>query len=182
MATKIIQDTSIPRIAPSPGVATTSVPIALKTGYLRITIGSTSSTSSPDGYIAIGTNPVATQDNYHISSYGVEIIKETLRRQVITGITTGTTTVLTFDNNSGNPFLDTDYITIEGSPTVGINTTHKPILSSSNSSVTIDFDSSSIANPNITGAIAARSVKVSCLTYESDVFFNIAEVVTLVSE
>lgn len=180
MATKIIQDTNIPRIIPSPGVASTSVPIALKTGYLRITIGS--STGNANGHISIGTNPVANVNNYHIQSYGSEIIKETLRRQVIAGITTGTTTTLFFGENNGNPFLNTDYVTIEGSPTVGLNTTHKAILSATDSSVTIDFNSSSITSPNLTGATASRSVKVSCFTNDADVFFNISEVVTLVSE
>lgn len=180
MSTKIIQDTQIPRLAPSIGVASTSVPIALKTGYLRVTIGST--TGSSGGYIAIGTDPVATQDNYHITSYSVDIIKETMKRQVIAGITTGTTTKLTFAENAGNPFVASDYITIEGSPTVGLNTTHKSIVSLNDSSITINFNSSSITSPNILGATVARSVKVSCLTYEPDTFFNIAEVVTLVSE
>jgi hypothetical protein len=180
MSTKIIQDRSIPRLAPAVGVAATSVPIALSTGYLRVTIGST--TSSSGGYIAIGTDPVATQDNYHITSYSVDIIKETLRKQRIVGVTTGTTTTLFFGENNGTSFLSTDYITISGAPTAGINTTHKAILSSSTDSITIDFNSSSIVSPNITGASASRSVKVSCLTYEPDTFFNIAEVVQLVSE
>lgn len=179
MATKIIQDTNIPRVAPAVGVASTSVPIALKTGYLRITIGST---GNCNGFIAIGTNPVATRDNYHIQSFGNDIIKETLRRQVITGITTGTTTTLLFSNNTGNPFSNTDYITIEGAPTVGLNTAHNSIISSTDSSVTINFNSSSITSPNITGAVAARSVKVSCLSFESNTFFNISEVVTLAAE
>lgn len=180
MATKIIQDRNIPRLAPSVGVAATSVPIALKSGYLRVTIGST--TSSSGGYIAIGTDPVATQDNFHITSYNVDIVKEVMKRQVITGITTGTTTKLTFDNNAGNPFVSTDYVTIENAPTVGLNTTHKSIVALDDSSVTINFNSSSITSPNISGATVAKSVKVSCLTFEPDTFFNIAEVVTLVSE
>ena len=180
MATKIIQDRNIPRLAPTPGVASTSAPIALKSGYLRVTIGST--TGSSGGYIAIGTNPVATQDNYHITSYSVDIVKETMKRQVIVGVTTGTSTTLTFDTNAGNPFSLTDYVTIENAPTAGINTTHKPIISMNDSSVTIDFDSSSVTSPNVSGATLSRSVKVSCLTYEPDTFFNIAEVVTLVSE
>lgn len=179
MAVKIIQDRNIPRITPQVGIASTSVPIALKTGYLRVTIGST---VNCNGYIAIGTDPVANINNYHIQSFGNDIIKETLRRQVITGITTGTTTTLLFGNNTGNPFPDTDYITIEGAPTVGINTQHNSILSSTDSSLTINFNSSSITSPNITGAIAARSVKVSCLSYEQNTFFNISEVVTLASE
>jgi len=180
MATKIIQDTQIPRLAPSVGVASTSVPIALKSGYLRVTIGST--TSSSGGYIAIGTNPVATQDNYHITSYSVDILKEPLKSQKITGIVTGTTTRLTFDNNEWHSFTAQDYVTISGATTSGINTTHNSIVSLDNSSITINFNSSSITSPNITGATLYRSVKVSCLTYEPDTFFNIAEVVTLVSE
>ena len=180
MATKIIQDTQIPRLAPSVGVAATSVPIALKSGYLRVTIGST--TGSSGGYIAIGTNPVATQDNYHITSYDTSIIKEMMKRQVIAGITTGTTTKLTFGNNAGNPFTTSDFVTIENAPTVGLNTSHNSIVSMDDSSITINFNSSAITSPNILGATVARSVKVSCLTFEPDTFFNIAEVVTLVSE
>jgi hypothetical protein len=180
MATKIIQDTQIPRLAPSVGIAATTVPIALKTGYLRITIGST--TSSSGGYIAIGTNPIATQDNYHVTSYSVDIIKEPMKRQSIAGITTGTTTRLIFDNNAANPFSITDFVTIENAPTIGLNTSHIPIVSLNDSSITINFNSSSITSPNISGATVAKSVKVSCLTYEPDTFFNIAEVVTLVSE
>lgn len=180
MATKIIQDTNIPRLTPLVGVASTSVPIALKTGYLRITIGSSSGGSG--GYIAIGTNPVATQNNYHIAYYNTDILKETLKRQVISGITTGATTTLIFGNNAGNPFNIGDYVTIENAGTVGLNTTHNPIIASSDSSITINFNSSSITSPDVTGATVARSVKVSCLSYDPNTFFNIAEVVTLVSE
>lgn len=180
MATKIIQDRNIPRLAPVAGVAATSVPIALKSGYLRVTIGST--VDSSGGYIAIGTDPVATQDNYHVTSYSIDIIKESMKRQVIAGITTGTTTKLTFGSNAGNPFSPTDYVTIENAPTVGLNTTHNSIVSLDESSITINFNSSAITSPNILGATVAKSVKVSCLTFEPATFFNIAEVVTLVSE
>lgn len=180
MATKIIQDTQIPRLTPTVGVALTSVPIALKSGYLRITIGSTS--GSYGGHVKIGNNPVATQDDFHITSYETDIIKEVMKRQVISGITTGVTTKLIFAQNSGNPFISSDYVTIENAPTVGLNTTHKQILSLDDSSITIDFDSSSITTPNVTGSSVARSVKVSCLSLEPDTHFNISEVVTLVSE
>lgn len=180
MATKIIQDTVIPRISPSAGVASTSVPIALKSGYLRITIGSTLTTSG--GYVAIGTNPIVSRNSFHIVPYGTDIIKETMRRQVISGIVTGTTTKLLFDANISNPFEVTDYITISGAPTVGLNTSHNPIVTMDDSSVTINFDSSSITSPNISGSSAYRSVKVACLTDEANTFFNISEVVTLVSE
>ena len=180
MATKIIQDTLIPRISPSAGVASTSVPIALKSGYLRVTVGST--LGSAGGYIAIGTDPTATQNNFHIPSYSIDIVKETMKRQVVVGVVTGTTTKLIFDNNSGNPFARTDYVTIQGAATAGINTTHKSILALDDASITIDFNSSSITSPNLSGANVYRSVKVSCLTFDAGTFFNISEVVTLVSE
>tara|TARA_B110000503_G_scaffold35723_1_gene58445 strand:- start:736 stop:1278 length:543 start_codon:yes stop_codon:yes gene_type:complete len=180
MATKIVQDTLIPRVAPSPGVASTSVPIALKSGYLRITIGST--VGATGGYVAIGTNPVATRDNFHIVPYNVDIIKETMKRQVVVGIVTGTTTKLIFDNNSGNPFTKNDYVTIQGATTSGINTEHKAILVLDDASITIDLNSSSVTSPVVNGASVYRSVKVSCLTFDASTYFNISEVVTLVSE
>jgi hypothetical protein len=180
MAIKVIQDTVIPRIEPSAGVASTSVPIALKSGYLRITIGSTG--NSAGGYVSIGTNPTVSRNSFHIVPYGTDVLKETMRRQVITGITTGTTTTISFDSNVSNPFESTDYITISGAATSGINTEHNSIVSMNSSSVTINFNSSSITSPNISGASAYRSVKVACLTDEENTFFNISEVVTLVSE
>ena len=180
MAIKIVQDTQIPRVAPSVGVAATSVPIALKTGYLRVTIGSTIDCSG--GYIAIGTNPVATQDNFHITTYNADVIKEPIRSQRIVGIVTGTTTKLIFDTNEWHSFAKEDYITIIGATTAGINTVHNSIVSLDNSSITINYNSSAITSPNVNGAVIYRSVKVSCLTYEPSTFFNISEVVTLVSE
>lgn len=180
MATKILQDTVIPRIEPVVGIASTSVPIALKSGYLRITIGSTN--DSAGGYIAIGENPTVTKDSFHIVSYSTDIIKEPMKRQVISGIVTGTTTKLIFDHNSGNPFSLTDYVTIQGAASSGINTTHKQIISTDSSSITINFDSSSITSPDISGGTVYRSVKVACLSYDAGMFFNISEVVTLVSE
>jgi len=180
MATKIIQDTIIPRLSPSVGVAITSVPIALKSGYLRITIGSTATSSG--GYVAIGTNPVVNRNCFHIVPYGTDILKETMRRQVISGITTGSTTTITFSDQVSKPFEITDYITIAGAATAGINTTHNSIISMTDSSVTFNFNSSSISSPNVSGASAYRSVKVACLTDDPGTFFNISEVVTLVSE
>lgn len=180
MAIKIVQDTIIPRLSPPVGIASTSVPIALKSGYLRITIGSTGNSSG--GYVAIGTDPLVNRNCFHVVPYGTDIIKDNMKRQVISGITTGTTTKLTFPYNAGNPFESADYVTIMGAPTAGINTTHKAIVSLDDSSVTINFDSSSIVSPNISGAALYKSVKVACLTDDANTFFNISEVVTLVSE
>jgi hypothetical protein len=176
MAVKIVQNTQ--NIAVTPGVAAVSNPITLKSGYLRISIAS----SGVGCYVAIGTNPVATANDFHISTYSAEVLKERIARQQIVGITTGVTTKLTFDNNAGNPFLLSDYVTIEGAPTVGINTVHNSIVSADEKSVTINYDSSSITNPNITGATIARSVKVSAYTTDTNSGVSVTEIVQLVSE
>lgn len=176
MAIKIVQ--TVNKITANPGVAGTSNPISLKSGYLRVSIAS----SGVGCYVAIGTDPVATTNDFHVGTYTAEVLKERLARQKIAGVTTGTTTTLTFDNNAGNPFLLTDYVSITGAPTAGINTTHKPIVSLTDSSVTIDFNSSSIAAPNITGADLVRSVKVSAFTTDPNSGVSVTEVVSLVSE
>ena len=176
MAVKIVQN--VAKISASPGVAGTSGPIALKSGYLRISIAS----SGVGCYVAIGTDPVATSNDFHIGTYTAEVLKERLARQKIVGITTGTTTTVTFDNNAGNPFLLTDYVTIQGAPTAGINTSQEPILSLTDASVTIDFNSSSITSPNVVGADLIRSVKVSAFTTDPNNGVSVTEVVSLVSE
>jgi len=176
MAIKVVQNVN--KITANPGVAGTSNPISLKSGYLRISIAS----SGVGCYVAIGTEPVATSNDFHIGTYTAEVLKERLARQKIVGVTTGATTTLIFDNNAGNPFLVTDYVSIEGAPTVGINTSHKSIVSMTDSSVTINFNSSSISNPNITGADLVRSVKVSAFTTDTNSGVSVTEVVSLVSE
>lgn len=176
MAIKVVQNVN--RITVNPGAAGTSDPIALKSGYLRVSIAS----SGVGCYVAIGTNPAATTNDFHVGTYTAEVLKERIARQKITGITTGSTTTLTFDNNAGNPFLITDFVSIENAPTVGINTTHKSIVSLTDSSVTINFNSSSITSPNILGANLVRSVKVSAWTTDINNGVSVTEVVSLVSE
>jgi len=105
MAIKVVQNVN--RVTASVGTATTSNPIALKSGYLRVSTGLTSV------YVETGSNPVATTNSFQITPYGSEVLKERIARQRIVGITTGTSTVVTFDDNAGNPFLVGDYASIQ---------------------------------------------------------------------
>jgi len=175
MAIKIIQ--TVPKISASPTSAGISIPITLKSGYIRV------STAVTSAHIVIGNNPTATEQDFHLPPHRSEVIKERIARQKIAGISTGTTTTIHFDSNAGNPFLAQDYVSIEDvtSP-VGINTFHNNILSGTDSSITINFDSSSFENVEIGSGNVSRSVKVSALGSggSSDVF--IAEVVQLVTE
>ena len=175
MAIKVVQNVN--RITASAGAATTSDPIALKSGYLRVSTGLTSV------YVETGGVPVATTNSFHIGPYGNEVLKERIARQRIVGITTGTSTVISFDENASNPFLLGDYVTIQNAQPAGINTEHKLITAISDESVTISHDSSSIVGViTVTNANLARSIKVSAITASGSQDVSITEIVQLVTE
>jgi len=113
MAIKVVQ--KVKRITANASTPTLSDPIALKSGYLRVSTGSTPI------YVETGIGtPVATVDSFHLGPFGNEVLKERIARQSIVGITTGASTVVIFDNNAGNPFLAGDYASIENVTTAGI--------------------------------------------------------------
>ena len=175
MAIKIVQNVN--RISPTVSVAVTSNPIALKSGYIRVAAGSTAV------YVETGGEPVATINSLYVSPFGNEVLKERLAKQQIIGITTGTSTVITFDNNAGNPFLVGDYVTIENAQPAGINTVHRLITSITDASVTIAANTSAIVGViTALGATLSRSVKVSALADNNATNLSITEVVQLVSE
>jgi hypothetical protein len=175
MAIKIVQTSA--RLSPSSSSAVRSSAITLKSGYVRVSTGMTGA------HVAIGTEPTASSNDFHLPPYSAEVIKERIARQKIAGITTGTTTVIRFDNNAGNPFLISDYVSVEGiSSPVGINTTHNNIVSMTDSSVTINFNSSALTNIVIGDGSLARSVKVSALGSGGSADVFISEVVQLVTE
>jgi hypothetical protein len=175
MAIKIVQTST--RLSPTVSSAVKSSPITLKSGYIRVSTGMTGA------HVAIGTEPTATTSDFHLPPYSAEVVKERIARQKIAGITTGTTTVIHFDNNAGNPFLIGDYVSVENvtSP-AGINTSHNSIVSMTDSSVTINFNSTSLSNIEVGAGNLARSVKVSALGNGGSADVFISEVVQLVTE
>jgi hypothetical protein len=177
MALKIVQ--TIAPIAPTISIAATSDPIVLSSGYIRISAGSTGAC------VAIGTDPVATASDFHIPPWNTEVLKERLARQKIAGITTGTTTIVSFGQNLGNVFEVGDYVSIREASPAGINTTHVPVLSVTASSVEIGYNSSSVTGVSVSDnqATLAKSVKVSAIaTGGAGANVSICEVVQLVSE
>jgi hypothetical protein len=175
MAIKVVQNVN--RITANVSTATTSNPIALKSGYLRVSTGLTSV------YVEIGSDPVATTNSFQITPYGNEVLKERLARQKIAGITTGTSTIVSFSENAGNPFLVGDYVTIQNAQPAGINTEHKLVTQVLNDSLTISHNSSSIVGViTTTNANIARSVKVSVIAASDTQNVSIAEIVQLVTE
>lgn len=175
MAIKIVQ--TVNKLSAPISSPVKSSPIALKSGYIRVSTGMTGA------HVAIGTEPSATSTDFHLPPYSTEVIKERIARQKISGITTGSTTTIDFDNNVGNMFLIDDYVTIDGvtSPT-GINTSHNSIISKTDSSVTIDYDSSAHTNIVIGSGNLSKSVKISALGSGGSADVFISEVVQLVTE
>ena len=168
MALKIVQ--SYNQLFAGAGAATTSTGIALKTGYIRV------STAATAVYLDIGGAPVATTNSFHIPTQTTQILKERVARQRISGITTGSTTVITFGENVGNPFSVGDYVTIENAFPAGINTSHILVTATTDSSTSIAFDSTSLSGIAVTSATLARSVKISALGTVSVANLSIAEV------
>lgn len=170
MAIKIVQN--IPKV-PLAQTAVASTAIILKSGYLRVSTGSTGA------YVEIGSAPTATTASYHIPANSLDIFKERVARQRIAGVVTGTATTITFDSNAGNPFTTSDYVAIENTSIAGLNTVHNPVTAVTDSSVTFTFDSRSYAASGITvnsGATIARSVRISGLANGAAGEINIVEV------
>lgn len=156
MSFKIVQ--TVNQINAVAGTATTSNAISLQSGYIRVSCGATAA------YVAIGTNPVATINDFMIVPNSSEVLKQRVARQGVSGITTGTSTVVSFGLNNGNPFVVGDYVSILNGFPSGINTTHSPILSTTDSSITLNWDSSAVTGVALTGTTVARSVKVSAFS------------------
>lgn len=174
MAVKIVQNVGV--VSAITGSATTSRPIALKSGYLRL------STEDHGVHVDIGTNPVATDDSFHIPPYSQEIIKETLKKQAIVGITTGATTTINFGQSNGNYFQAGDFVSIEGCSPVGINT-FAIVSSVSTNTAILNYNSSSITNVVVNpGACLSKTVRVSTLGSKNNTELHICEVVILVTE
>lgn len=154
MATKIVQ--TVAPITSAGAASTQSTAITLNTGLIRILpVGAAVA-------VAIGTNPTATTSDYAVSQYQPEILKERIAKQTISGITTGTTTVVSFAENSGNPFVVGDFVSIVGATPAGINTSHNQIIGKTDSSITVSFNSTATGPiTSVSGSYVARSVKVA---------------------
>ena len=106
-----------------------------------------------------------------------EIIKETPIRQRLSGIATGSSTVITFPDGSGNYFSVGDYVTIEGASPTGINTVHMPVTAVTSTTATVAYASQSVTGVSVTGSTSlVKSLKVSAIGAGAGCDVSIAEV------
>ena len=90
------------------GTATTSTAFKVQSNVLRIVA------SGANAYVAIGTDPVATATDYLVTSNQPETLAMLKMSQRVSGITTGTTTVISCPEGTQMPFQIGDRVSIDG--------------------------------------------------------------------
>jgi hypothetical protein len=119
-AFKIVQ--TIDALVTSGGV-TTSAPIALKSGYLRIV-------PEENAYIDISAVPgINTSTSVWVAAGQEFIWKENIGSQKVVGLSTGTTTSITLPEGQFTEFSVGDYVELTGISPSGINTNFTSVAS-----------------------------------------------------
>lgn len=119
-AFKIVQ--TIDAVVTSGGV-TTSAPIALKSGYLRIV-------PEANAYVDVSATPgINTSTSVWIAAGQEFIWKENAASQNVVGVTTGVTTTITLPEGQFTEFSVGDYVQLTGIAPSGINTNFTTIAS-----------------------------------------------------
>lgn len=163
-AYKIVQKISNLSIASSNGI-TTSNPIALKSGYLRIV-------PHDDVHIEIGYNPIVSTSSIFIPAGNELVLKERVLSQPIVGVTTGTSTILEVPSGTHSAFNVGDHIEVTGLSPSGINTNFVEVTSISNKSsynsdhgtkMTIDLNTSSISSVTDSIGEVRKVIKIAAL-------------------
>lgn len=163
-AYKIVQKIPNLTIASAGGI-TTSNPIALRSGYLRIT-------PDDDAYIEISYNPGVTTSSIFVNAGSEIILKETPLSQPIVGVSTGATTTLTVPSGTHCAFRSGDFIEITGLSPVGLNTTFVQVTSVNNDSsynsdhgttMVINLNTSAVASVTDSNGEARKTIRVAAL-------------------
>lgn len=178
-AFKIVQ--KVASVTTATGVAATSSPISLQSGYLRIL-------PEADAYIEVGTNPgINTSTSLWVPGGQAVVIKEYVASQRVVGVTTGTTTIIDFPEGQSTPVGEGDYIALTGIQPTGINTTYAQVASVNSSSnvggyystrITLNWNTASIAGVvTVTNsAEVRRAVKVAIKDDASGGITHITEI------
>ena len=175
MALKIVQNITAITISNS-GIVTSGV-INLQSGYLRMTSsGGNSHVHVIEGSV---TGIANTESSFLIPQNTSEILKFRVARQQIAGITTGTSTTITFAENAGVPFIVGDRISILSAQPSGLNTSFVTVSSinpGANSMIVNTNTSSVVGVITVTNATVSRCVKVEAYAETNNTHLHIAEV------
>ena len=150
-------------IAITSGAATTSSALSVQTKALRVV-------ATAGAFIGIGTSPTASATDYYIPSGGTATLALSPASQRVIGISTGTTTTITFPEGTGSPFLVGDYVTLTSAGQSYYNFTHQPVTAVDTSSgvngyystrITVSTSTSGIVTAFSADGDLRKSIKVS---------------------
>ena len=102
------------------GTATTSSTLSVQSKVLRVV-------ATAGAFVAIGTNPSASSIDYYVPSGGTATLALSPASQRVIGISTGTTTTITFPEGTGSPFVVGDYVTFTSVGQSYYNFTHQAV-------------------------------------------------------
>ena len=149
------------------GVAVTSNPIALRSGFLRIV-------PEQDAYVEVAPTPTistTTSASIFIKAGTELVLKETAITQTIVGVTTGTTTIVTLPEGTFSDFSAGDIVELTGIVPAGINTTAATVASvnATNSAgtggfnrvITLTWNTSSQGPVTTSTGVLRRTTKVA---------------------
>lgn len=126
-------------------------------------------------YVAIGTDPVVTNEDFYVSTSEAEkiTIGPTSSQRVV-GVTTGSTTIVNFPEGTGCPFNIGDAVSLTTNGQSYYDFTHQIVINVDttsdrsgyfNTRATIDYDSSGIVTAfNPVYAELRKSIKVAVKT------------------
>jgi hypothetical protein len=150
-------------IAITSGAATTSSALSVQTKALRVV-------ATAGAFIGIGTSPTAATTDYYVPAGGTAVLALSPASQRISGITTGTTTIIDFTVGSGSPFVVGDYVTLTSVSQPYYNFTHQPVTAVDalsgvggyySTRITISTSTSGIVTAFSTDGDLRKSIKVS---------------------
>jgi len=150
-------------IAVTSGTATTSSALSVQTKALRVV-------ATAPAFIAIGTNPSATITDYYVPNGGTAVLALSPASQTVVGITTGTTTTITFPGGTGSPFEVGDSVSLISVGQPYYNFTHQSVTAVDSSSgyngyfstrVSIGTNTSGIVTAFSTDGNLRKSIKIS---------------------
>jgi hypothetical protein len=146
------------------GSATQSSSFSVQSDTLRlVAVGA-------GAHVAIGTNPTASISDYYIASGTESTLSLSIASQKVSGITTGSTTIIDFPQGTGSPFVIGDYVSFISVNQPYYNFTHAPVISVNNSAsydgyfstrIVVDTNTSGIVTSFSTDGDLRKSLKVS---------------------
>jgi hypothetical protein len=159
-------------VAIAAGTGSTSTPIALQSGYVRI-----APTVACHVGLASTSTSLASKSDYLIPTDDYAILKERVASSVVSSASSGSTTTYYFGENVENPFLIGDYVTITNSSSSAYNCTHQLVTGKALNYITLNYSTSTGAATTFSGtANARRSIVVTTLGAASAGYAHVTEV------